>query len=192
MKKINIRILLFFIFIIQLSSTITIAQNHQDKNIVIWSATKKLTIDDFGIKKQLIENLSSFAQFSINHQVGGFSFLQKNFNNKVQNCIIRSASWIDINSDTQMALQYQQTVFDIAEIYTRLFRKTLKENKKKSLSGLKYVEEINQKIMTEFTERRLEYDENTQQGKISDKQKEWELQIQKELDELKEFAYDYK
>ena len=42
--------------------------------------------------------------------------------------------------------------------------------------------------MTDFSNRRVSYDRETNFGRISDKQAVWELQIQKELNELKEFA----
>ncbi len=42
--------------------------------------------------------------------------------------------------------------------------------------------------MTDFSNRRVLYDKETDFGTIQAKQVEWELQIQKELDELKDYA----
>lgn len=44
--------------------------------------------------------------------------------------------------------------------------------------------------MTEFTNRRVVYDIETNYGLLTDKQLNWENQIQKQLEELKDYAFD--
>lgn len=183
MKTIRLKFILLTIF----CSSFAFAQTSND-NYTFWSATKKLTIDDFGIKTKNGETNPSFAQFSVDYQVSGFDFMAKDFNKKVRNYMIKSASWIDTTTNVSVSLRYQQTLFDICEIYTRQFRKSLKENRKKIASGLQIVEDLNQKAMTDFSNRRIIYDRETNYGTNQDKQIEWELQIQKELDELKDYA----
>ncbi len=179
-------VLAFLILII--NSIFTFGQTGQG-NLVLWNATKKLTADDFGIKVSN-ENSTSFAQFSVDYQVNGFDFMTKNFNKKVRNYMIVSASWIDTTSNVLESLRYQQTLFDICEIYTRQFRRELKENRRKIASGTQFIDELNQKIMTDFTNRRVIYDRDTNYGLVTDKQLFWENQIQKELEELNEYAFD--
>lgn len=179
----RLQLIIFAIF----SSSFAFGQTSND-NYVFWSSSKKLTVDDFGIKTKNGETNPSFAQFSVDYQVNGFDFMTKNFNKKVRNYLIKSASWIDTTTDVSVSLRYQQTLFDICEIYTRQFRKSLKENRKKIASGLQIVEEMNQKAMTDFSNRRVTYDRETNFGTIQDKQNEWEFQIQKELDNLKDYA----
>ena len=157
-------------------------------NLVFWSSTKKLTIDDFGIKTRDQETNPSFAQFSVDYQVGGFDFMTKNFNKKVRNYLIKSASTIDTTVDVSISLRYQQTLFDICEIYTRQFRKALKENRKKIASGTQFIDGLNQKAMTDFANRRVLYDKETKYGTIIEKQRDWEEMIQKELTDLSEFS----
>lgn len=180
--------IVFAFLVIIINSTVALGQTGNG-NLVFWSATKKLTVEDFGIKVRN-ENSPSFAQFSVDYQVTGFDFLTKNFNKKVRNYVIVSASWIDTTSNVLESLRYQQTLFDLCEIYTRQFRKELKENRKKIASGTQFVEELNQKIMTEFTNRRVVYDIETNYGLLTDKQLNWENQIQKQLEELKDYAFD--
>ena len=167
--------------------TTSFSQTTLDDNLIFWSSDKKLTVDDFGIKTKNSETSLSFAQFSVDYQVSGFDFMRKNFNNKVRNCLIKSASWIDTTVNVSNSIRYQQTLFDICEIYTRKFRMELKKNRKKIASGTQFVDKLNQEIMTEFSNRRIIYDRETNFGTIEEKQQEWELQINKELDELKEF-----
>ena len=189
MRKLSLKAfgLVFALIVAILSSPVTIGQTNND-NYIFWSSTRKLLVDDFGIKTKNGETNLSFAQFSVDYQVNGFDFITKNFNKKVRNYLIKSASWIDTTTDVSVSLRYQQTLFDICEIYTRQFRKSLKENRKKIANGLQIVEEMNQKAMTDFSNRRVIYDRETNFGTIHEKQNEWELQIQKELDDLKEFA----
>lgn len=179
----RIRILLLMLFIISVSFGQT-----NDNNIVLWSSSKKLTIDDFGIKTKDKETNPSFAQFSVDYRVNGFDFLTKNFNNKVRNYLIKSASWIDTTTNVSLSLRYQQTLFNICEIYTRHFRRELKENRKKIASGTQFIDGLNQKAMTDFSNRRIVFDKETNYGQIEVTQKVWEIQIKKELDELKDFS----
>jgi hypothetical protein len=181
------RLTILFLFIC-LFTTLGFGQNSSDN--LQWSATHKLTLDDFSIKTKSLETTSSFAQFSIDYQVNGFDFLTKNFNKKVHNYIIKTASWIDTTSNINQLLLYQQTLFDIFEIYTRQFRKALRENRKKIVNGTEIANELNNKIMTDFSKRRIEYDRDTKFGTDLVKQMEWEKQIQKELLELNDFAYE--
>lgn len=53
-----------------------------------------------------------------------------------------------------------------------------------------FVDELNQKIMTDFANRRVVYDKETNYGLLTDKQLNWEKQIIKELEELKDYAFD--
>ena len=144
----------------------------------------------FGIKTARQESSPSFAQFSLDYEARGINLFTKNFNKKVRNYLITSASWIDTTANVAHSLRYQQTLFDISEVYARKMRKALKENKSRILKAATVVEEVNTQYMTEFSKRRIAYDSETAFGADQAKQKEWEAQLQKELDELKDYAYD--
>lgn len=88
------------------------------------------------IKTKADVSTPSFAQFTIDYEVGGFGFLAKNFNKKVRNYLMAGAGWIDTTAAMVLSLRYQQTLFDLAEIYTRLFRKALRESRKQLLKGV--------------------------------------------------------
>jgi hypothetical protein len=97
---------------------------------------------------------------------------------------------MDTTINVQQSLAYQQTLFDMCEIYTRQFRKALKENRKTIAKGTAIAEELNNRFMTDFAKRRIDYDRETKFGSDEPKQKEWESQIQNELTELSEYAYE--
>ncbi len=153
-----------------------------------WSSVRKLTVNDFVIKTKDLQAASSFAQFNLTYEVKGYDFLTRNFNKKVKNYLLKSASWIDTTYDLALTLKYQQTLFDISEIYARHFRRDLKINRRKIASGTEFVNELNSKIMTDFSKRRIKYDTETKYGSDLEMQYQWENQIKKELDELKDYS----
>lgn len=162
----------------------------ENPDYLLWSQTKKLSLADFGIKKSNAASSASFAQFTLDYSVNGFDFLTKNFNKKVKNSMIISASWIDTTANIDASIKYQQTLFDLAEIYARKFRKEIKENRKFIAKGVQFIEVINSRVSTEFSKRRLKYDEETKYGTDLTKQQLWEQQILKELHELADFQFE--
>ncbi|WP_147473925.1 hypothetical protein [Chryseobacterium nematophagum] len=181
----NFKFLLFTILLFNIS----FAQN-KDNNLILWSSTNKLTINDFGIKLSNKNEVPSYGQYSIDYNLRGFDFLTKNFNKKVRNYFIKSASWIDTTSGIATSLKYQQTVFDLSEIYARHFRKELKDNRIKILKGFQFAQELSEKFTTDFSNRKLLYNKETNFGTIQNKQLDWEIQIQKELEEYKDYSYE--
>lgn len=155
-----------------------------------WSDTRKLTADDFVIKTKTPDNIPCFAQFTISFESIAFGFLTKNFNKKVHNYFMPGASWIDTTANTALSLRYQQTLFDISEIYTRQIRKALRENRKQFFKNGHVVNDLNNQYMSLFAKRRVDYDADTKFGTDEAKQQAWEVQIQKELAALQGYAYD--
>lgn len=127
--KSNETVFSYFLFL--LFFIVAFGQTNPSDNYLSWSSTRKLTIEDFVIKTANLQTTPSFAQFNVDYHVSGFDFMAKNFKKKVHNYIIKSASWIDTTFNVVQSLKYQQTLFDICEIYTRRFRKELKDNRKK-------------------------------------------------------------
>lgn len=158
-----------------------------DDKYLSWSLTHRLTKNDFEVKTGY--NLTySFAQFVVSFNVNGFDFLTKNFNKKVKNQVIKSASWIDTTYDVASSLKYQQTLFDLCEVYARRLRKEIKINRKKIAWGTEFIDRLNADVMAEFAKRRIVYDTETKFGSDALHQKRWEIAIQMELSALKEFS----
>lgn len=154
-----------------------------------WSATQKLQLSDFSIKTAAANEPSSHAEFSITYKAGGRELLSSNLNKRVLNEFIRSGSWIDTTQDVQQALRYQQTSFDLCEVYVRQFRKALYDNKPK-IKRLSFVDELNETHTNAYSKRRLEYDLDTKAGTDQAAQEKWEAVIKNELDQLKEYAVE--
>ena len=75
-------------------------------------------------------------------------------------------------------------------MYTRQFRKALRENRKKILKGTAVTDELNRQFVSAFAGRRVDYDRETRFGTDLTRQKEWEINIRKELTDLSDYAYD--
>jgi hypothetical protein len=177
----------FIYLVVCLSS---FGQSSPNPDHIPWSGTNRLTEKDFVSKSLKAGNVAAYAKFSMEYEVNGLDIFTKNFNQKVRNNLIRSASWIDPREDVQQAIRYQQTLFDLQEIHTRLFRKELKENRKRIAKGMGFIEEIDDRILKDMSQLQRQYTEETDYGKVEAKQVAWEARIKKELAGLETFAFD--
>lgn len=172
--------------ILLLIPTIAYSQT-QDSNYISWTPTRKLTVADFVIKTKSLESNSSFAHFTIGFGSRQINIFNGNVHYKVFNSFLKSASWIDTTANVAVILRYQQTLFDLAEIYTRHLRRDLQLNRKRVRLDPNFPDKINAEVMAEFAKRRIKYDIETKFGSVALEQKRWELDIQRELSELDEY-----
>ncbi len=175
------------------SLNLTFGQNLQEGQ-KRWSSDEKLTIEDFKIKISDENNDVVFSQFMISHAIGGFDFMKRNLNQKIENIFLGNASWIDTTkvADIQKQIDFQQMQFELAEIHARKFRKRALENKGQIAKGFDIINQINNEIMTEFSKSRLELVKETESGRNEQKILEWKEKIATELRELDEFSYENK
>lgn len=186
MKTIIIGLLLIF-------SPLVSAQNLQEGQ-KRWSAESRLTIEDFRIKISDENNDPVYSQFVISHAINGFDFLKKNINQKIENVFYGNASWIDTTKvdDTRKQIDFQQLQFDLAEVYTRKFRKRVLENKGQITKGFDIVNQISNDIMRELSESRVQLVKETKGGADEEKLAEWKARIATDLKELEDFSYENK
>ena len=186
MIKFALPVLISLAFSLSLS-----AQKESDMDKLYWSAKERITVGDFGIQTRDGSSGLSSAAFSLEYNVHGLNFMTKNFNKRVWHYMVRSASQIKLDDHVDRYIRYQQTLFDIQEIYVRKFRKALSENRKKFLLRNAFADELKDRIIgIDLPKHQAEYNNDTNLGKDPLKQQEWEAQILKELDELKDYAYD--
>lgn len=159
-----------------------------------WSQKERLTIEDFKIKISDNNNEPIYSQFVISHKISGIDFIKRNLNQKIENIFLGNASWIDTTriSTIQSQIDFQQLQFDLAEIYVRKFRKRALENRKKIVSGFEIINQINDKVLSEFSERRVILIKETEGGNNEENLKEWKDKIAAELKNLYEFRYENK
>lgn len=183
---------LFIITLTLLLAGTAFAQNNKDDDRIYWSEGQKLTISDFGIHTRNMESGATSAEFAIDYQVSKLNFATKSFNKKVRNYMVKSTSQIDVTGNVDQFLLYQQTLFDLSEVYAREFRRALQQNKKLLIQSTSVADELNWKIMSEFMERRAKYTKETNSASNKVMQKKWQKEIAYELSVLKDYAYDSK
>ena len=161
-----------------------------DSNLIFWGAGRVLSVQDFNIVTSNTVGNYSYGQFSYDYKniITTFGFgLAKDYKKKIRNYFIKSASWIDTTYDVQASLRYQQTGWNLTEVYVRKLRKSIYE-KRKHLKTQQAYDDINIEIITALAKRRVEYDTGTAFGTITEKQKEWEAAISYDLEGLKDYS----
>ncbi|TDU39771.1 hypothetical protein BXY82_1801 [Gelidibacter sediminis] len=159
-----------------------------------WSEDHKLNLDDFKIKISTDQNEAVFSQFMISHALSGFDFMKRNLNQKIDNIFLGKASWIDTTkvAHLQQQLEFQQLQFDLAEIQSRKFRKQILKDKGKIAKGFDIVNQINNEIMAQFSELRLELIQATDSGRDKEQLNIWKIKIANELANLDEYRFENK
>jgi len=179
---------LFFVFF-----TISFFQSQVLKpDEIIWDQSRKLSAEDFYIKTD--DTLYPIrSTVIISWELMGFSVFNKNFNQNVTNKIINSASLVNPNlPNVDQLIDYQQTTFNLAEIYARKMRKDLFLNKSKLWKGLNFASEILNDHLNEFHRVQLLMDRQTSSGSDTNKLKYWQDLIQTELDKTRQYDYQNK
>ncbi|AQS95253.1 hypothetical protein BXQ17_07190 [Polaribacter sp. BM10] len=155
-----------------------------------WSATEKLSLEDYSIKKNY--NDAILSQFLISYESKGFDFFKKNLNSRVENIFIGKGSYIDITkiNNLEKQLEFQQLQFDLAEIQARKFRKRLFLGKKKLVKGFEVMKLISNEISNEFAEIRMRFINETNSGNNLKVLEVWKSKVKSELNELNEFRFE--
>jgi len=160
----------------------------QDKEIQ-WRADEKLTWNDFQAKPDYSHPYAAITYSGISY---GFSADIINGEVKVNydiNCFfVVNKSWVKKRylNDNEL-LVHEQLHFDITELFVRKFRKKLSEMtfSKNVKSEIKTVYKAITKDKVKMQEL---YDEETDHSKKKIKQKEWEVSIASQLQNLIQFA----
>ena len=155
-----------------------------------WSATEKLSLEDYSIKKNY--NDAILSQFLISYESKGFDFFKKNLNSRVENIFIGKGSYIDTTKikNIEKQLEFQQLQFDLAEIQARKFRKRLFFGKKKLVKGFEVMKLISNEISNEFAEIRMRFINETNNGNNLKVLEVWKSKVKSELKELNEFRFE--
>ncbi|MFD2530462.1 MULTISPECIES: hypothetical protein [Polaribacter] len=155
-----------------------------------WSATEKLSLEDYSIKKNYDDAILS--QFLISYESKGFDFFKKNLNSRVENIFIGKGSYIDTTkiNNLEKQLEFQQLQFDLAEIQARKFRKRLFLGKKKLVKGFEVMKLISNEISNEFAEIRMRFINETNNGNNLKVLEVWKSKVKSELKELNEFRFE--
>lgn len=108
----------------------------------------------------------------------------------VRSIFDKEKSWVKPNDKTDSLLTHEQGHFDIAELYARILKKTLKDTRfKKATLGVDF-NKVYKNNSANLNAEQGVYDEETNHGRIPSKQLEWNKKIKNRLDELDLFSKD--
>lgn len=155
-------------------------------SLILWSPSRKLTWDDFqGIPdiKNKYKALS-FVQIGLKSEQFDDSLVIE-----IPTYFYNKLSWSK-NLNNSVLLKHEQLHFDIGELIARKIRKEYSTYELKNLENCyKDLKRIYRSYYgVEFDNYNNIYDNETEHGTVSSKQKEWELKIAKELKALDAYA----
>jgi hypothetical protein len=155
-----------------------------------WTASRKLTWEDFKGSPKTISNSNTAAQTYC-----GFGFQTNNVTmfNKAKifttTSFTTNLSWVRPDQKDRMdLLEHEQGHFDLCEVYARQLRKTLEEKKLTAFNLNTDANVIFKRVSASYLERQELYESETQYGTDRKKQIEWMKLIASELNELSSFS----
>ena len=165
----------------------------QPENIIYWSKDRKLTWDDFIGKKNECDGCGAISSVSFFKKIRYKSVTSGMIDSITIEAVAtfnKNKSFVLSGWQSEKALEHEQGHFDITEIYARKFRKALKEYISKYYDyRLRIdIDEIKNKIDTEWDNEGKLYDEETNFYQFEDEQKRWSEKIAKELKELEQYS----
>lgn len=150
-----------------------------------WQEDRPLTWDDFKVRKTKKDVQSLFALTSVFHSVrGGLKEGRPNFEVKV--LYVKKDSWTT-SVTSQRLLAHEQLHFDLAELYGRKIRNDIDALGKSGEDNLRVYKKRIKRLLDEFNSKSELYDRETQHGRIKEKQEEWQLFVEHELQRLNKY-----
>jgi len=106
---------------------------------------------------------------------------------KVETIFNENLSWKDDKRINDYVLLHEQKHFDAAEVYARKLRKELSEKIKTSSDFDKYFKTVYNRILKEYQSFQKQYDAETKNGIVEEKQAEYNRMIAEELEHYKSY-----
>lgn len=156
----------------------------KDDNSLPWSASRKLTWDDFKSRPDANATNAALTSSKITFKYSYDS--DKGFTYNIGCVFEKNSSWGKVKTDYILA--HEQGHFDIAEIYARKLNKLIKSYRFNPSTAQKDVPALYQKIMDDLAAMQNQYDNETNYSRDKDGQAEWNERINRELLKLGEFA----
>jgi len=172
------------VFFLAVSTSFLFAQS-KDEELLDWSATRKLTWEDYKSKP----NPYSDAAASTTTYLGiSYNISSRSFSYKIESRFSKSRSW-GLHK-TSYILSHEQGHFDIAEIFARKLHKKMSEYKFNRKTYQKDLNKIYEEVTKEKTEMQNNYDIETDHSIRKKVQAEWLKKIASMLEEYEDYA-DY-
>jgi len=152
----------------------------------IWSANRPLTWADFKSKPTPSDRLAALTSANIDVQAACQDF---KFASTVRAVFIPTESWVrDPSKATPNLLRHEQLHFDITELYARKLRQKISLAKFDCEHLQPRFKNMSNTVFAEWQREEARYDQETNHGLTTDRQRGWEVNIQNQLNQLSQFA----
>jgi hypothetical protein len=155
----------------------------QKDNLIPWSASRKLTWEDFKARPDAGSTNAALTSSSINID---FGYSEKGMEYAIRCHFDKTKSWVRIRNNGVLA--HEQGHFDLAELYARKLSKAMKDYKFYAKTVGDDVNRIYDNIMKAHHEAQFTYDNETDYSRNKVKQEEWLQKISTDLSSLQPFA----
>lgn len=152
-------------------------------NLVEWTATRKLTWDDFKALPDPASTNAALTSSSINVE---FGYDDQELQFSIRCRFDKSKSWVRIRNTA--ILQHEQGHFDIAELHARKLNQALKNYRFNAKTVSDDVNRIYDSVMVLHHTAQNEYDQETDFSRNKEKQSAWLKKITDDLLALKPYA----
>jgi hypothetical protein len=161
----------------------------RNSNLIDWNPDYKLVWEDFRARPNPASPNAALTATELRFDIKYNS--EKGYQYHITCQFNKNKSWGRVRTD--YILSHEQGHFDIAEIYARRLCKAFREYKPDSnpQAANKEISGIYQNIMQQMDQRQKDYDAETQNSIIKEKQAEWLKKIAEELKSLQSYA-DYR
>ncbi len=173
MKKIIYQYIFLFILITSFTSD-------ENKDRISWSSDYSLKWTDFQGIPDMNYAGDALTSAIIIYEVNAVENDEK-FDFKVNCFFDKKKSWVKKNKSSDYLLKHEQLHFDIAEIYSRKMQKQFNEHHFTFDNLKKDAWKIYDHLTDEWSKEEKLYDKETNHSKNTEKQKEWNLKVEKLL-----------
>ncbi|GGF23767.1 DUF922 domain-containing protein [Hymenobacter cavernae] len=162
------------------------AANDATPGTFTWSANRPLTWADFKSKPTPSDRLAALTSANIDVQAACQDF---KFASTVRAIFIPTESWVrDPSKATPNLLRHEQLHFDITELYARKLRQKISLAKFDCEHLQPRFKNMSNAVFAEWQREEARYDQETNHGLTTDRQRGWEVNIQNQLNQLAQFA----
>ena len=153
----------------------------ENDTIIVWTQNRKLNWSDFQSPAKFTDPTKTAAESEIAIDLISIPINDYDYKYVVFPYFYKSLS--SSKTDDPHVLKHEQLHFDIAELFARKIRMTLKKLEKETFNEEKYNAEIDD-VYKGYSVCQNKYDEETLHSLITEKQIEWENKIARELQGL--------
>jgi hypothetical protein len=153
---------------------------------IVWSKEKTLSWNDFQASAPKLDSHIALSRVEIQYE----SSVDKagKMTMEIKAVFIKGQSWVKQDRKSESILKHEQYHFNLTELWARKLRRDITSKKWSNKTFEKEFNSMFKKHMAQTLKEQLRYDNETNHSQLSDKQTNWEQEIDKELVSLKSYS----